>query len=87
MDKEYFDARFDGLEKLMDVYKANTDSHINAVSSNVKRVESALAEHKESTGAHGIEAAGKNSSSIVSWMGLGLATVLGMMEIFKGQSK
>ena len=87
MNREYFDARFDGLEKLIDVHKLNTDSHISAVSANVKRVESSLDEHKESSSAHGSGASGKSISAVVSWLGLGLAAVLGMFKIFEGHGK
>lgn len=87
MEREYFDAKFEGLEKLMLVHKDNTDSHINAVSANVKRVETDLSAHKERADAHGLEASDKNTSKIVGWLGLGLAAALGVLEVFRGHGK
>ena len=76
MDEKYFDAKFEGLEKLMTSQQHNTDNHIGAVSANVKRVESDLSSHKESCEAHGRKSADGVTSGIVAWLSLAVAAVL-----------
>lgn len=46
MEREYFDAKFEGLKELMVSQQNNLHDHIIAVSTNVKRVESDLNAHK-----------------------------------------
>ncbi len=82
-DRSYFDARFDGLEKLMQSNQDNTKEHIIAVSSNVKRLESDFSEHRENTEAHGAKASSGAISSIVAWLGLAVASILVLLEIRK----
>ena len=82
--REYFDARFDGLEKLMEVQNRNLTDHIGAVSKNVKGVSDELSSHKESSAAHGLDAGHKSLSAAVSWLGFALAAVLGAFKIFEG---
>ena len=82
-DKPYFDARFDGLEKLMTAQMDNMGDHIKAVSANGKLLEADLNVHKESTEAHGRKAADGAVQAIVAWIGLGLAAIIGIWEIGK----
>lgn len=83
MDREYFDAKFEGMEKLMTAQEKNLTSYIGAVSANVKRMETELDEHKESPNAHGLGSSGKTASIIASWMGLLVAAAVGVFEFFK----
>lgn len=46
MERDYFDARFDGLEKLMTSQQANLREYIVSVSTNVHRLEGDLHAHK-----------------------------------------
>ncbi len=84
MDERYFDAKFEGLEKLMASQDANMKGYVGAVSSNVKRVADDLATHKESMEAHGIGSSRSSASVIASWLGLGVAVVVGLIEFVKG---
>jgi len=79
--REYFDAKFDGLKELMVSQNANLTQHIGAVSRNVKDVANDLADHKESSTAHGAESSNKAHHSIIAWLGLLLAGMLGVKEI------
>lgn len=83
MEREYFDAKFDGLKELMVSQQANLNAHIGAVSSNVKRLESDLTEHRESVDAHGRKATDRFSSNIVAWAGLIVSAVVGAIEMKK----
>lgn len=87
MEKDYFDAKFDGLEKLMASHKDNMDSHIKAVSGKADKIRLALDEHKESSDAHGLKSAGRNSSMVASWLGLAIAAAVGVMKVFEGQKQ
>lgn len=48
MEREYFDARFDGLKDLLVSQQKNLHDHIVAVSTNVHRLESDMNAHKAS---------------------------------------
>ena len=76
MKREYFDAKFDGLEKLMASQQENLEKYIGAVSTNVKRVEDDLSTHKESPEAHGMGAFSRSAAGIVAWTGLALSVAL-----------
>lgn len=80
MERDYFDAKFDGLKELMVSQQASLNAHIGAVSSNVKRLESDLTEHRESVEAHGRRATDRFSSNIIAWAGLIVAAVVGAVE-------
>lgn len=86
-DRDYLDARFNGLEKLIEVQNKNLTDHISAVSRNVKSLDDDLSNHKESSTAHGIEAVHKSASAIVSWLGFGIAAVLGAFKLFEGNNR
>ncbi len=62
MEKDYFDAKFEGIEKLIAAQDKNLTAYIGAVSSGVKDVRAELQAHKESPDAHGagIVARGKS---------------------------
>lgn len=87
VDKDYFDAKFEGIEKIMTVQEANLKGYIGAVSTNVKRVEMDLAAHKESSSAHGLESARHSASAIVSWLGFLTAGALGVVELIKRKAQ
>ncbi len=87
MERDYLDARFDGLEKLLVVQESNLKSYIGAVSNNVKDVRLELQAHKESSDAHGLASSRNSSSIIASWLGLGVAVVVGLAEFVKGYRK
>lgn len=64
MDHEYFDAKFEGLEKLLIAHEANLHNYIDAVSLKagraqeradeaVKEADNALDDHKADLMAHG----------------------------------
>ena len=84
MDERYFDAKFDGLKDLMISQQLNLNSHIIAVSNNVKEVREDLAEHKESSEAHGRKAADGAISAAVAWLGFAIAAIIGIFEVSKG---
>ena len=46
MEREYFDAKFEGLKALMESQQKNLHDHIVAVSVNLKRVENDMNTHK-----------------------------------------
>ncbi len=81
--RDYFDARFDGLEKLMNAQSGNLRGHIVSVSEKLKGVEHDLAEHKESVQAHGLESSRNSASIIASWLGLAVAAGVGLMEFVR----
>lgn len=84
MEREYLDARFDSLEKILNLQETNLKGYIGAVSANVKEVRTDLQAHKESMDAHGLASSRNSSSTIASWLGLGIAACLGVAEFFKG---
>lgn len=79
-DRDYLDAKFSGLEKLMTSHKDNLESYIGSVSANVKEVRLDLQAHKESYDAHGVGQAKSGASAIVAWVGLGLSAAVAMIE-------
>lgn len=81
MDKGYFDAKFEGLEKLMRSEKENTDSHINAVSKNAVKALDALVAHEQDPSAHGAEVSARSGANIVQWLGLLIATLAAISAI------
>lgn len=99
MEREYFDAKFEGLEKsttaelkglkdLVMYYQQTTTNYIGSVNSGVKEVRKDLTKvtdelrhHKESIDPHGRRATDKYSQSIVSWLGLAVASILAIVEI------
>lgn len=83
MERDYFDAKFDGIEKLMASQESNLKGYIGAVSSNVKRLEGDLSAHKESTDAHGLKPLRDNASTIASWLGLMVAAGVAVVEFVR----
>ena len=83
MEREYFDAKFDGLKELMQYQQANTTAHILAVSKNVKDVDAALRAHAESIDPHGRRATDRLAQNVVAWLGLAVASVLAALEFRK----
>ncbi len=83
MERQYFDAKFEGLEKLMRSQQDNLTNHINAVSSNVKRVEGSLNEHRESTSAHGIEASNRAFDRITKWGGFAIGIIALLISVWR----
>lgn len=84
IEKDYLDAKFDGLEKLMALSESNLKNYISAVSSNVKSVSKDLAEHKEKVDAHGLGEGRRATDSIAKWGSLVLAAVALLLGIKKG---
>lgn len=82
VDKEYLDARFDGLKSLMEAQDRNLNNFISAVGINVKEVRKDLQDHKESTDAHGLGAASRSYGNVVQWLGLAMATVAAGVSAF-----
>lgn len=87
MEKEYLDARFDGIEKLMDAQNKNLNGYIAAVSSNIRDVRKDLKDHVESDEAHGVKSSRNTISTAASWLGLAVATILGAVELLRGHSR
>ena len=83
MDERYFDAKFDGLEKLMTYQQNALNSHISAVSANVKTVARELAEHRESTAPHGRRATDRLAQNVVAWLGVAVASFVAALEFRK----
>lgn len=81
MEKDYFDAKFDGLEKMMASQEKNLTGYIGAVSANVKEVRADLQTHKESTDAHGAGAASRQGGNVIQWIGL-LISVIAAVGVF-----
>lgn len=84
MERKYFDARFDGLEKLMREQQRNMENHISAVSANVKALSSEFSAHKESIEAHGHGASDRSYAGIIAWASLSLSALLAALEFRKG---
>ncbi len=76
VSRDYLDARFDGLEKLMDSQSGNLRGHIVSVSEKLKVVESDLNNHEKDTEAHGLGSSRASSNVIASWLGLVVAVGL-----------
>lgn len=85
MEKDYFDAKFDGIEKLMASQESNLKDYIGAVSANVSKVRDDLQVHKESSEAHGAGAARSNASSIAGWLAIGISVVVGLVDFLRGK--
>ena len=83
MEKEYFDAKFDGLKELLASQQTNTTAHILAVGQNVKEVRADLQAHKDSTDAHGRKAGERATAEIVSWLGIFAAVSVGFIDFLK----
>ena|ERR1035437_7104475 len=63
-NRDYFDAKFEGLEKLMDAQSGNLRGHIIAVSDKAKLTESSLITHALDNGAHGLEAVSNKVNAV-----------------------
>lgn len=83
LDRDYLDARFDGLSKLLETQESNLKGYISAVSENVKTVRKDLQDHKDTTEAHGLGAREKNGSAIVAWGGLATAIAACAVALWK----
>lgn len=81
MDKEYFDAKFEGLEKLMRSDKENMLAYVGAVSKNAAKAVDGLAAHEKDQSAHGADAADRKGGGIVQWLGLLLATLAAVAAV------
>lgn len=75
MEKDYFDARFDGLEKLMAAQDKNLTGYIGGVNASVKEVRQDLQEHKESADAHGAAASNRSGGHVLGWLSLVVSIV------------
>lgn len=82
-NKDYFDAKFEGVEKLIRSEKENTLGYIEAVSSNVRDVRKDLQAHKESSDAHGAGLIARGKGEWVSFVALLTAAGTLAVEIFK----
>jgi len=85
MERQYFDAKFEGLEKLMVHQNNNLSQHIQAVSGNVKRLESDLSDHKEKTDVHGLGENRRFTDSLAKWGSVILAGVAIALGVRKHQ--
>lgn len=74
-DHSYFDAKFNGIEKLMASQETNLKGYIGAVSKNVTEVRDDLAKHKESVDAHGVAASSRTGAGTVAWASLAVAVL------------
>lgn len=76
-DNRLFDFMQDvrGSLSRLEEGQINTTKHLEAVSEKANVIRAELGAHKESQDAHGIAAAGKKMSSIVSWLGFALAAL------------
>lgn len=83
MEKEYFDARFDGLEKLMESKDQNIKEYVGAVSKNLTALRNELGDHKESSDAHGVGA----TKSVVPWLALFVAFLAAIGSWVKALAK
>lgn len=83
MEKEYFDAKFEGLEKLMRSDKENTLAYIGAVSKNAGKAIDGLAAHEKDQSAHGADAADRKNGGIVAWLALLAAVAAVAMPLLK----
>lgn len=83
MEREYFEAKFEGLKDLMLYQHANTSEHIQAVSKNVREVAADLRAHQESIDPHGRRATDKFSANAIAWLSLALASLVAAFEIRK----
>jgi len=81
--KEYLDAKFEGLEKLMAAQDNNIRSYIASVHSRVKEVSDDLKEHIESSDAHGIGASERKGSNFVSWGGFVTGAIAAVVALWK----
>lgn len=83
VDRDYLDARFDGLKELMQYQQANTTAYIQAVSNNVKGVAADLRAHQESIDPHGRRATDRLAQNAVAWLGLVVASIVAAFEFRK----
>lgn len=83
---DHFIAKLDKIAEDVAATRADTRNlkeYIQAVSTNVKEVRVDLQEHKENTEAHGMNVAVRSTGNIVSWLGLGVAAVVGVAEFLR----
>jgi hypothetical protein len=73
--KDYFDAKFEGLEKLVAEQGKNLTGYVGGVNSNVKELRAELQAHKESSDAHGLGASNRQGGSIALWLSLAISVV------------
>lgn len=84
MEQNYFDAKFEGIEKLMVSHVDNINAHIGAVSKNVKNVADDLDKHKEKTDVHGLGEGRRLTDSLAKWGAVALSAVAIILGIRKG---
>lgn len=77
-NRDYLDAKFDGIEKLLTVQgtnfkdllaiqEGNLKGYIGAVSANVNKVREDLQSHKDNQDAHGAAFGRRTSDKIATW--------------------
>jgi hypothetical protein len=81
--KEYLDAKFEGLEKLMAAQDNNIRSYIASVHSRVKEVSDDLKEHAESSQAHGLGVMEKDGHKFLSWGGFVTGAIAAIVALWK----
>lgn len=82
-DRLYFDAKFDGIEKLMSLQESNLKSHISSVSGKADSIRESLEEHKEKTDAHGLGEGRRFTDSLAKWGSVILAAIAIVLGIRK----
>lgn len=79
-----FGAKIDRIAEDVAAMRADTHNlkeYIQAVSSGTARVRDDLAAHKENVEAHGRKGENTAISSVIAWLGLAMAAVLGILEV------
>ena len=84
MEREYFDAKFDGLKELMQYQQDSTTAHIVSVSRNVKDLAAELKGHQESIDPHGRRATDRYAQNAIAWLSLAIASIVAAWEVRKG---
>jgi hypothetical protein len=69
-DRDYLEAKFGGLEKLMEAQNQNMKDYVGAVSKSVSEVRKDLKEHEVNTEAHGADLTDRKGNGIIAWLGL-----------------
>ena len=83
MERDYFDAKFEGLENLMKAQQQNTDNYIGAVARGFRELNTRFEDHREDQEAHGAAASGTALTRVVSWLSLLMAAGLAIFEVRK----
>lgn len=82
VDKDYIDAKFDGLEKLIRSEKENTLSYISAVSKNVSDLRLKLELHEKDPESHGTGILARRKGDWLSMAMVAIAVMTLFVDVY-----